>query len=387
MTISTTTYLAVDNAARILNRAVNVNQDAIDAWNQEWAIIFDSQLFAIVVYMATFAGVVAIAIWMAEEAKEFNSGEALFRKSFYSNLFWAIFIMAMLVPGGNRLSSLVQGLHTFGQEFNQQALEFQLNDIALEDAIRATVSRGTLKADIEAQVNQCTGLVGERQFACFSNAHEQVKQMIVAYQSDYLVAVPQRLQDIADGLGSMLVPITNIGVLYNGVQGGVEAVRDEMAKEAATGDGNIFLGGVKGIIGGAMSGQVQAVSQMVLMFVQWAFVNALELAMLLTALVSPFALALSFIPGKGRPIIAWILAYLSMVMVQFYYNIIVGVMATVVLNSNAYDINGFLIIMAVFGPVLAMRLAKGGGMAVFDAIVSGSVDLVKTAMTTVLKVV
>ena len=124
---------------------------------------------------------------------------------------------------------------------------------------------------------------------------------------------------------------------------------------------------------GALGGTIQALTQALLFAAQWAFVNLLELAMLLTAMVSPFALALSFLPGKGRPIIAWVIAYMSMVMVQFYYNIMIGIMANVVLNSNAYDINGFLIVMAILGPVLAMKLAQGGGMAVFDVLTSGTV--------------
>ena len=116
-------------------------------------------------------------------------------------------------------------------------------------------------------------------------------------------------------------------------------------------------------------------TQGILLAMQWSFVNLLELAMLLTAMVSPFALVLSFLPGKGRPIIAWALAYISMIMVQFYYNIMIGIMANVVLNSNAYDINGFLIVMAILGPVLAMKLAQGGGTIVFDVITSGTVGL------------
>ena len=148
---------------------------------------FDTQLFAIIVYMSIFAGIAAICVWVTKEIEGLDNGQPLFTKSFYTNLAWSLFIMAMLVPGGNRLEALVQGIHSFGQQFNQQALEFQLNDIALEDSIRATVGRGTLQTDIQAQANQCTGLIGERQFACLGNAHQQVKQMITAYQDEYLV--------------------------------------------------------------------------------------------------------------------------------------------------------------------------------------------------------
>ncbi len=367
-------YLAVDGATKIMQDAVNVNQDAIASWDDKWLNIFDSQLFNIIIYMSTFAGVVAITVWMVEELRDFDTGDLLFRRSFYTNLFWAIFVMAMLVPGGNRLAALVQGLHSFGQQFNQQALEFQLNDIALEDAIRATVARGTLQADISAQAVQCEAFVGERQFACLGNAHQQVKQMIEAYQAEYLVDVPQGLKAVETGLGAQLAPENGADIL-NGEGENLSRIRNAAIEGQADGLQGIGNGAFRGALLGALGSTVQALTQGILLAMQWAFVNLLELAMLLTALVSPFALALSFLPGKGRPIIAWVIAYISMVMVQFYYNIMIGIMANVVLNSNAYDINGFLIIMAIFGPVLAMKLAQGGGMAVFDVLTSGTVGL------------
>ena len=374
MTNISSFYLAVDGATKIMQDAVNVNQDAIASWDDKWLNIFDSQLFNIIIYMSTFAGVVAITAWMVEELRDFDTGDFLFKRSFYVNLFWAIFVMAMLVPGGNRLEALVQGIHSFGQQFNQQALEFQLNDIALEDAIRATVSRGTLQADISAQAAQCEGLVGERQFACLGNAHQQVKQMIQAYQAEYLVDVPEGLKAVETGLGAKLAPENGADIL-NGEGENLSRIRNAAIAGQEDGLPGVGDGGFRGALLGALGSTVQALTQGILLAMQWAFVNLLELAMLLTALVSPFALALSFLPGKGRPIIAWIIAYTSMVMVQFYYNIMIGIMANVVLNSNAYDINGFLIIMAIFGPVLAMKLAQGGGMAVFDVITSGTIGL------------
>ena len=366
------TLLAADGATRMMETAVKVNQDAIKSWDDKWNNIFDSQLFAIIVYMSIFAGIAAVCVWMAKEIEDLDNGQPLFTKSFYTNLMWSLFIMAMLVPGGNRLEALVQGIHSFGQQFNQQALEFQLNDIALEDSIRATVGRGTLQTDIQAQANQCTGLIGERQFACLGNAHQQVKQMITAYQDEYLVGLPQPFYDFEQSLGEKIAP-ENAADIVDGQRGTLARVRDGLIQGQNDNLPGVGGGGLRGALLGALGGTIQALTQALLFAAQWAFVNLLELAMLLTAMVSPFALALSFLPGKGRPIIAWVIAYMSMVMVQFYYNIMIGIMANVVLNSNAYDINGFLIVMAILGPVLAMKLAQGGGMAVFDVLTSGTV--------------
>lgn len=386
--ISSSSWLiAADGATKIMQDAVNVNQDAIESWNEKWANLFDDQLFSIIVYMSTYLGVVAIVLWMVHEIKDFDGDKFLFKRSFYTNLMWALFVMAMLVPNGDRLEALAQGMHSFGQQFNQMALEFQLNDIALEDAIRATVGRGTLEAEISAQQAQCQGFIGERQFACMSDAHQQVKDILRAYEEEYLVQVPPFFRELEKGLEISLAPENGSRIIdpaYSAErrigQGAIEGWQENDGLVASVG------GGIRGAVLGALGGALQSIVQMILFAVQWGFVNLLELAMLMTALVSPFALVLSFMPGRGaRPILAWVIGYASMVMVQFYYNVMIGLMANVVLNSNAHDVNGFLIVMAIFGPVLAMKLAQGGGVSVFDTLASGAGQLTSTAIGTGLK--
>lgn len=364
-------YFAVAGGSEILERAIDVNQNAIKSWDQRWESIFDSALFDVIVTMSTFAAITAVCVWMVNELNDFDGGDYLFKRSFYTNLMWALFVMAMLVPGGDRLEVLVKGLHSFGQQFNQQALEFQLDSIAMEDAIRALVGRGTLSSDISAQMTQCQGLIGERQFACLKDAREQVQEMIDAYEEEWVIDLPGTFFRLENYL-------TNVVYGTDGV-GGPNNRPIDAAREVYAGEADRLRGGLPGAISGFFLGTlasiVQAFVQGILLDIQFAFVNILELSMLLTAMVSPFALALSFLPGTGRPIVAWVIAYVSMVMVQFYYNITTGIVAVVVLNSNAHDINGFLIIMGIFAPILAIKLAQGGGIAVFDTLTSGTIGL------------
>lgn len=369
-------YLAVDGASQLFEKSIEVNQNAIASWNQRWETIFDSLLFEIIVTMSIFAGVVAIVVWMTNELKDFDGGDYLFKRSFYINLFWALFVMAMLVPGGGRLATLVKGLHSFGQQFNQQALEYQMDGIAIEDAIRATVGRGTLNADISAQIAQCNGLIGKRQFDCLSNAREQVVQMIDTYEEEWVIDLPGGFRQLEENLTNIIYGADGPDIVNGNPNDRIiDATRAGAAGDIYGESTGGVPGAVSGFFLGALASLVQSFVQGILLDFQWAFVNLLELAMLLTAMVSPFALALSFLPGVGRPIIAWVIAYVSMVMVQFYYNIITGIIAVVVLNSDAQDINGFLLVLAIFGPVLAIKLAQGGGIAVFDTLTSGTIGL------------
>ena len=228
--------------------------------------------------------------------------------------------------------------------------------------------------------------------------------MTDGYENEWLLALPDAYTDVKEELDYLLVPgggdaITALGdnafktsfeesetvdgsVTQAGRRVG-EAAREgaAIADEEGKGAFGRAAGAVSGAFLGALGSIIQGFTHGFLLAVQWGFVNSLEMAMLLTGLVAPFAIALSFIPGAGRPIIAWLLAYVSMVMVQFYYNIFIGIIGVVIVNSNAHDMNGYLLVLAVFAPVLAVKLAQGGGVAIFETISSGSIGAIVASVT------
>ncbi|MEL6326901.1 MAG: hypothetical protein AAFQ61_08360, partial [Cyanobacteria bacterium J06626_23] len=81
------------------------------------------------------------------------------------------------------------------------------------------------------------------------------------------------------------------------------------------------------------------------------------------------------------PIFAWLTGFLSLGFAQICYNIIVGLAAVVILNANIYDTNGFLVLIAILAPALALGLATGGGMAIFNIMLSGSAVIVTQLAT------
>lgn len=127
-----------------------------------------------------------------------------------------------------------------------------------------------------------------------------------------------------------------------------------------------------------MSGIVQTVVQTILLAFQWAFANVLEISMLLTGLMGPLAVAGSLLPFGPKSIFTWIIGFFSLGMAQISYNIIVGMCAVVIVNADITDVNGFLVIVGLLGPALALAIATGGGISVFNVITSGTAELAKT---------
>jgi hypothetical protein len=82
----------------------------------------------------------------------------------------------------------------------------------------------------------------------------------------------------------------------------------------------------------------QALAEQFLKGWQWAFANLLEMAMLLTGLIGPIAVAGSVVPLQGRPLWSWLVGFFSLGMAKFSYNVIVGLAATVVVAADAQDL-------------------------------------------------
>lgn len=124
----------------------------------------------------------------------------------------------------------------------------------------------------------------------------------------------------------------------------------------------------------------QAAARQTLKGWQWAFANLIEASLLLTALTGPVAIAGSLLPIGTRPIWAWLTGLFSLGMAKIYYNIVVGLIATVIVNAQAQNESdfGFVVLLSILAPVLSLTLAAGGGLAVYRGLSSGIVQIIST---------
>jgi hypothetical protein len=126
----------------------------------------------------------------------------------------------------------------------------------------------------------------------------------------------------------------------------------------------------------------------ILYALQWGFVNILEAALLLTALFAPISLGLSLLPLQGRPIWAWLTGFITLFGIQLGYNIVVGLTAVVLVKSGAALVSdvAFLFFLSIFAPGLAILVAGGGGVALYNGIssnVKSLIDVFSNAIGTV----
>lgn len=351
------TLLAVEGAGEILTNAVNVSQQTAEAWNKQWDTIFQSGLYYGIV---TFSGAIAagsLVFFMLQ-----------FMRKVMGNEDWQEALESLLLPIvavvllANHGAMLGNGTAFMRSVIHQQAgnvLQLEFTQVKLEDAIQTVVYGQAIATELRTQLSQCYGMVGQKQADCLRDLNTQIQKTIDS-QPVQRVKLPAFLGTIQRAIERSLT------VFVNG------------APTAANGPGD-SLGQLLGGVAGSVS---QDTATNLLLALGWAFANCLEMALLLNALLGPIAVA-GAIALNYKPLFAWLTGFFALGMAQVSYNIVTGLAAWVVVTAEVSDAMGFLIILGLLAPALALALAAGGGLTTFSVIAGGSTAIGVVAVRTV----
>jgi hypothetical protein len=273
-------------------------------------------------------------------------------------LIWPLIVVLLLSNDGQFLAQSSRAFRDVLNETAAGVLTVSALNVSLEEAVRGAMAKGVIGVEISAQIQQCQALIGESQVECLQAAYEQVSATMEAFKDNWLVTA-------AGTAASVVFPWLDQAL--GGIEGALEAYNTSGGSV-----GQIL----PGFFGGFVGTTTRALIHAFLMAFQWGFVNLVQISMLLTALVGPIAVAASLLPFGGKPIFAWLTGFFALGFVQIMYNIIVGLAAVVIMNANTFDTNGYLVLIALLAPALAIALASGGGLAIFNIMLSSSVGAV-----------
>jgi len=227
------------------------------------------------------------------------------------------------------------------------------------EALSKVAMGSAAMTQIESLLAECAGKTGEELNQCWTTKKQQAQAVL---QSAEAKVGP--LPDVQKKLESL-----------NGLSGTGNA--GSVGGGTATGEtaGNPVVDAM----GDALKSALVFLIKGVLWAFQWGFVNLLEVALLLTAALSPIAMGLSLLPVKGRPIVAWFIGFLSLFGMQLSYNVITGLVATVLIQSQA-SVAGdlaFLFFLAILSPLLVTVMNSMAGVAIFNAIAFSTSAIVR----------
>ena len=355
--------LAVTGGVGIINDSIQQLESVQGAWDQRWIDIFGGanglylgiNEFASVIVVGAF---IFFAVGWVKAAMERGIFPAL------PDVFWVLMVAVLLFNNGAMLGSLTLGMRDLINAQTQTVLDVQIGEVSMLEALNDVVVSQQAKAVIQQQYAECEAKEGQAQIDCFLEAGERARQILQQeyQQQGFWTAGVQRLWD-------------RIGQISQSIEANYQ-----------NGDSLPGTNPLTDILVSTLiQTGTQALVEQLLKGWQWAFANLLELAMLITGLMGPIAVAGSVVPLQARPLWAWLTGFFSLGIAKFSYNVIVGLAATVVVAANTQDQGdfGFLLLIGVLAPILALTLAGGAGMAVFQGI-SGGVTRIVTLASSVL---
>lgn len=327
----------VSSALDTLNNSLELSQNTQQSWNTVWSgAIYSSSTsgfwIALVGLGLTLAAFSLVYVALTE-------GKEIFERQAWSQLvslfIWPLIIAFFLGNNGALLARSVQFIHSFGLSQIEQVQQTQIAQLTFQEAVQSISVTNAARQQIESILSECAGKQGPQLPECLRTNQPIVEEILSEARQLNNGQEPESLRNWIDGL----------------------------------------FGAVDYYTSGEFSADVfRATINFILSSVQWAFINILEAALLLTAAFSPIAMGLSLLPFQGRPIIAWLIGFISLLGVQLGYTIVVGLAAVVIVNSNAELITdvAFLFFLAIFAPILAIAVSGYGGLSVYRSITSGT---------------
>jgi hypothetical protein len=354
--LDTTTLLAQQGseaAADVIQGALQLSEDTIASWNETWndLIRADSPFWQTIVQFSR--GILALCfLYMF-----LRFGNEIMKSRYLGTIVelftFPLVVLLFLGNDGRLLSESILVLRAVGYRLTTGLLSQQIVGYSLQDAIAQFGLNNLGVQRIKQVYSECEGLSGDPFLECWDSKADEVRAI---YQS--LEAQNGNLSfGPLEAFAEAAINLTNISAIGDLVQVGSGALQGDFS----------------GAFVSVLQDRLLPIIQTILYGLQWAFVNLVEAALLIAAVLAPIALALSILPVAGRPIWAWLSGFVGLIGLQVGYNLLVGIVAAVLANTNggAVEVSqnlGFLLFISVFAPGLVTALASWSATSLFSAI-------------------
>jgi hypothetical protein len=349
------------NASSIGEAAQTAGRLAFEAFNANWVELTSgkSQIYFATVKTSLAVATTLIAFWAVPFINTIIH-EGYSDKTIEELIYPLVVVFMLAVNNGYLLSSTSLFFRNTTNYVNSQILETTINGIKIEQAIRQSNLNQAFKQILSEKVVECRLQPSNSSFYDIQDGEQRGQS--------------SKGQENNQNVDSQTVCIENA------IKDVVQAAEEYNAKNQASSNFNIVDELKKAVRGGAeaiakipaqyVNSYVQGALLVIFPTLQMGFVFLIEIASLLNAYVAPIFVALSLIPGQGKLIYVWLSGWLALALVKVSYTIIIGIATSSIVNVE--DTNPLLLplILGVLSPILALAIASGGGMALFNGLSS-----------------
>ncbi|EHJ09865.1 hypothetical protein [Crocosphaera watsonii] len=304
-----------NSSVNLLNQGIQSQQIVSQNLDTMWNDVLNSGVWDAMVWVGTLFTVGLLTIWVSKVLRDSLNNELSI--DYLTSFLWLFLVLLLLINDGANLRNTVLGLRELINLTNEEVLAVQVGSFTLEESFNNVVQSANFNSWVQQKTIECESLPDE-------SAKAKCKQDLT-----------QEIQNNENALKQQNPTILSGQWIANAV-------------------GDAFQRGL----------------EIMLFGVSIAFQWLVEITLLLTALISPLAVAGSLLPLQQRPLFTWLLGFYSVGLCKLFYNIIVGLVAHILSNNTpSGNPSGGTIIIAVavgiLSPILAVGLAAGGGMATF----------------------
>jgi len=303
-------------ATQIIEDGQLAAETVASAFDQMWQdVIGTGGLYAAIAQLGIFFAVGTLVFWAVNLAKALLEDDYLLP---LTDIVWPMLVITLLANNGQLLATGTLALRGIINDTNKVVLASTSSSVRLGDAYKQIMQEVGKQDVAEGLVSQCSSIADPtQQQSCLADAQTQAQQMSGSGQTS-------GFQKFLDGIGS------------------------------AFSMGNVLSMAVRGW----------------LLAFGIAFQWIVEVSMLLTGLLGPLAVGGTLLPVGQKSIFAWLTGFFSIGMAKLSFNIICGLVATMIVNAGSNDPMIFAFATGILAPVLSLVLASGGGMAVFNSLSS-----------------
>ena len=304
-----------NSSVNVLNQGLESQQIISQNMDTLWNDILNSGVWEAMVWVGTLFTVGLLTIWVSKVLKDSLSNEL--SVDYLTSFVWLFLVLLLLINDGAGLRTTVLGLRELINLTNEKVLTVQVGNFTLEESFNNVVQSTNLKSWEQQRRMECDSLTdGETKDKCYQDLEEEIKEIETAIKEQNPSFLSS--QWIANAVGDSFQWLLEVMLFGVGI----------------------------------------------------AFQWLVEITLLLTALISPLAVAGSLLPLQQRPLFTWLTGFYSVGLCKLFYNIIVGLVAHILShNTPSGNPSGGTIIVAIavgfLSPILAVGLAAGGGMATF----------------------
>ncbi len=316
----------------IFNQSDTVADLISGAWDELWGVVIGGPLWLALCNLGIAFGVFGIAIWTVQLFQ--NLVDDVTAKPL-SRLIYPIILCMLLINGGSLLGDVVVTFRGVINTLNSEMLVVAAAGNDAEQVLRDLGSYPAAESAIYDLRRRCDAITDNEALAiCLEETRGQAEELIAQYE------------DQNQTLGTDW-----IDTLRQIAQSAFDIVNP------AAGMAFRFMPSI-------ITLQVEAF----LIGMQAAFQALIEVSFLLTGLLAPLSVGLSFFPMGSKPIYLWVSAFWSLGFCKICLNIVTALVAEQIARVGPSETLAFSIFVGLLAPILAFSLSAGGGLAIFNGI-------------------